>query len=186
MKKLIICFFLLIFLSIALGAEEYKILYLGKEPVTYKEIGIGGQITSDKITKMSEINTIGKIITNDRGKIKKIKIIKNEFNYLFENMIDSNMEIDINKFKIDLKTKKDNCNNFIKTYGGVSFLMIIPQEYDEEKSEIENYIKYLQSSGYRLVIFDSKSYNKYIILNDEEKIKEIKVKIFDDVFVHTE
>ncbi|MBP9479131.1 MAG: hypothetical protein KBF12_10965 [Sebaldella sp.] len=186
MKKITIYFSLLILFSIILYGEEYKILYLGKEPVTYSEIGIGGQITSDRITKISEIIVIGEIIANNKGKIKNIKIMENEFSPLFENIIDSNMKVDINKFKTDLEIKKINYNDFIKAYGGVSFLMIIPLEYDVSKSEIENYIKYLQSSGYRLVIFDLKSYNRYITLNDDDKIKDIKAKIFSDIFIHTD
>lgn len=184
MKKLIRHCSLLILFSIILYSEEYKILYLGKEPVTYSEIGIGGQITSDKITKISEIRVIGEIVANQQGKIKKIKIIENEFSSFFENIIDSNMKVDINKFKTDLEAKKVKYDDFINAVGGISFFMIVPLEYNINKSEIENYIKYLQSSGYRLVIFDSKSYNKYIILNDEEKIKEIKSKLLTDVFIH--
>ena len=185
MNKIIQLILIIVF-SFNIMATNYKILYLGEEPITSSQLGIGGQITSDKIKSASEIQEIGNITTNEKKEIKKIDIYNDKYKFLGENIKNSEKQIDIVKFKQYLKKRYLKYIEYLDFYGGVSYIMLVPIQYDEEKSEIENYIIYLQSSGYRIAVLDSIEYEKYLKLDDKNKIRKIQKKIFENVVVHVE
>jgi hypothetical protein len=183
-KKLKLVIIMLVSLFSTCVSENYYILYLGKETIKEK-FSTSGIISSDQISNIENVTLIGKIVSDELGEIKTVNILDNNYKFLLDGKIDEKGQFNIEKFKGYISEKRDRWNEVIEMLGGLSFYIDMPDEYDEQKTEIENYISYLKKSKNRVTVLESEKYEKYLVESEVNKIEMLKETLKSSVDVYT-
>ena len=166
------------------SSENYYILHLGKETIKEK-VPISGIISSDQISNIGDVALIGKIVSDELGKVKTVNIFDNDYKFLLDEKIYIEEQFNVEKFKEDITIERKGWNEVIEMLGGLSFYVDMPDEYDDKKTEIENYISYLKKSKNRITVLESREYEMYLSESEENKIKILKETLKSSVDVYT-
>ncbi len=134
---------------------------------------------------MEDVALIGKIVSDELGKVKTVNIFDNDYKFLLDEKIYIKGQFNIEQFKEDISIKREGWNEVIRMIGGLSFYIDMPDEYDDQKTEIENYISYLKKSKNRITVLESEEYQKYLSESEVNKIKMLKETLKSSVDVYT-
>ena len=177
-KSLIkICVIYVLVLSLTIANSKYIIIDIGDDPYTTS----GSLITSNEIETLKNVKKVGFIEVNEEEKIEKVYFFDDKKYQVIEEFKDGDT-INIDKFKEFNQKSIEEYNKF-RCFG---IPCSKPEIYNEDESELWNFIKYLYRASTRIVVLKDTEYMKYLNLKkDEEKIKLLKEKIKDEVMFDT-
>ena len=177
-KSLIkICVIYVLVLSLTIANSKYIIMDIGNDPYATS----GSLITSNEIETLKNVKKIGFIEVNDEEKIEKVYFFDDKKYQVIEEFKEGDT-INIDKFKEFNQKSIEEYNKF-RCFG---IPCSEPEIYNEDESELWNFIKYLYRASTRIVVLTDREYLKYFKLkNNEEKVRLLKEKIKDEVMYDT-
>ena len=121
------------------------------------------------------------VVKEEEEKIEKVYFFDDKKYQVIEEFKEGDT-INIDKFKEFNQKSIEEYNKF-RCFG---IPCSKPEIYNEDESELWNFIKYLYRASTRIVVLTDREYLKYLKLkNNEEKVRLLKEKIKDEVMYDT-